>query len=142
MSRKGKPGAPPETLETVLITVEKGLEGDFRGASAGRQVTILTKEQWEAACRDLGETLDWKTRRANLFCEGIEVPNREGTTLRIGSVELEVCEETKPCSVMEKARPGLRAALAPNWRGGYSCRVVKGGQISVGDEVKIVDIND
>jgi len=34
-------------------------------------------------------------------------------------------------------RPGLRAALAPDWRGGVSCRVIAPAEIRVGAAVQI-----
>ena len=101
----------------------------------GRQVTVLFREGWQAACAELGRELPWVTRRANLLVEGVAVPGK-GQRLFIGAAELEVTGETEPCSVMEAASRGLRAALKPEWRGGVTCNVVQGGAIKVGDNVK------
>ena len=38
---------------------------------------------------------------------------------------------------MDEIRPGLTAALTPDWRGGVLGRVVQDGEIAVGDEVRI-----
>jgi MOSC domain-containing protein YiiM len=46
--------------------------------------------------------------------------------------------ETDPCGNMERAHPGLRAALTPNWRGGIYGEVLEGGTLSVGDAVSFV----
>jgi MOSC domain-containing protein YiiM len=94
------------------------------------------REGWDAACRELGVELPWTTRRANLFVEGVPVP-AEGKRLVIGSLVLEVTQETEPCQLMEAAHRGLRAALTPEWRGGVCCRVVQGGTIRVGDRVDV-----
>jgi MOSC domain-containing protein YiiM len=56
--------------------------------------------------------------------------------LRIGDVELEVTKETAPCYLMDQAHEGLLRALKPDWRGGVCCRVVKGGEIRLGDRVQ------
>jgi MOSC domain-containing protein YiiM len=128
--------APLVELENVEIGVKDGVDGDSRGAKAGRQVTVVFREGWDAACRDLGMTLPWTTRRANLFVEGLRVP-RVGEKLVIGTVVLEVTQETAPCSIMEAAQSGLRAALTPEWRGGVCCSVRGAGRISVGDEVHL-----
>ena len=128
--------APLAETPNALVDIAHGIEGDARGAKTGRQVTVLFREGWEAACGELGVVLPWTTRRANLFVEGVPIP-REGGRLLIGSSALEVTQETQPCSLMEKAHIGLRAALTPEWRGGVCCRVVAGGPIQVGDQVRV-----
>lgn len=123
-------------ISEAVIGVANGVAGDARGVRAGRQVTVVFRESWEAACRDLGVELPWTTRRANLLVEGVPVP-REGRRLVIGDAVLEVTQETQPCQVMEAAHRGLRAALTPEWRGGVCCRVLKGGAIRIGDRVDV-----
>jgi MOSC domain-containing protein YiiM len=128
--------APLETLEQAEVTPEAGISGDVRGTKPGRQVTVLFREGWQDACRDAGAPqLDWLTRRANLYVEGLERPRENGVRLTIGEVVLQVADETKPCALMEAAQPGLRAAMKPDWRGGVCCDVVRGGTIRLGDEV-------
>jgi MOSC domain-containing protein YiiM len=101
-----------------------------------RQVTVLFRESWDAACRELGVALPWPTRRANLFVEGMETPRRG--QFRVGEVVLEVTCETAPCQVMEAAHWGLRAALKPDWRGGVCCRVVTAGNVRISDAVELL----
>lgn len=127
---------PMEEMSEVRVTEDGGLDRDRRGHVKGAQVTILAKEAWEAACAEVGEDLPWTNRRANLFVEGVTLPREEGARLRIGDVVLEVRSETDPCSVMEKAKTGLRAALEPDWRGGVRCDVVTGGVLVSGTAVE------
>ena len=57
---------------------------------------------------------------------------------RIGAdVVLEITRETDPCERMEALAEGLRAALTPNWRGGACAMVITGGEIAIGDEIRI-----
>jgi MOSC domain-containing protein YiiM len=128
--------APLIPMDTGEVGTADGLKGDVRGKTRGRQVTVLFREGWEQACRELDVQLPWITRRANLFVEGVPLP-REGSRIIIGSLVLEVTQETQPCGVMEAAQRGLRRALRPEWRGGVCCRVVQGGTIRVGDEVAV-----
>ncbi len=127
---------PLMALSEAVVDIADGVTGDARGQRPGRQVTVVFREGWDAACRELGVELPWTTRRANLLVEGVVVP-REGRRLVIGSLVLEVTQETQPCQVMEAAHRGLRAALTPDWRGGVCCRVVQGGTIRVGDRVDV-----
>ena len=137
IARRNRTRAPMETLERASITVAAGLDGDVRGQLRGRQVTVLTREGWDAACTDLGEALPWTTRRANILLEGLALPQEAGGTIRIGDVALRITGETDPCSRMEEQAAGLRDALAPDWRGGVTCEVAQGGEIAVGDAARL-----
>lgn len=125
--------APMEACDRARVTPERGVEGDFRGKPGKRQVTVLSRESWARACAELGEELPWITRRANLLVSGLEFTAAHvGSTLHFGELVLQITCETDPCERMDQARPGLRAALEPNWRGGVCCRVVAGGGITLG----------
>ncbi len=126
-----------ELVDAATVDVAEGLVGDFRGRSPGRQVTVMGREGWEDACRELGRELDWTVRRANLLVEGLRLEGCTAARIRIGDVLLEVTEETKPCQRMDEASAGLRGALAPGWRGGVSCRVLEGGEVRPGDPVSL-----
>lgn len=137
--------APMQTGGDVEISVEGGVAGDHKGPKFKRRaVTILAREDWEAALAELAATgaevsdLDWTVRRANLLVEGIRLPRAIGATLRVGSVLLEVTYPTTPCARMDEARMGLRKALHPEWRGGATCLVLEGGHVSIGDSVDII----
>ena len=135
IARRARTRAPMETLESTAVTIEAGIEGDLRGALRDRQVTVLAQEDWHAACEDLGNELPWTTRRANVLVEGLTLAEEAGKTIHIGDVSLLITGETDPCVRMEEQAAGLRAALAPGWRGGVTCRVTNGGSIAVGDAV-------
>ena len=134
--------APMTELPTALVTTDFGCQNDFRGKPGQRQVTILSREAWEAACAEIGESLDWKTRRANLLVEGFDLKDSRGATVRIGELVLLVTGETDPCGRMVEAHPKLKAALTPGWRGGALCQVIRDGQISVGDSVTFLPKED
>jgi MOSC domain-containing protein YiiM len=137
LARRAKSRAPMETMDAASVTVAAGIEGDSRGKPDARQVTVLTREAWEAACAELGQAPDWTTRRANILIEGLRVEGKPGRIIRIGEVELEITGETDPCNRMDEQVPGLRQALTPDWRGGVTCRVRHDGNIAVGDAVSL-----
>lgn len=134
-----------ETLEHALVTLDKGVEGDCRGAvpegkKGNRQITVIEAESWAAAMQDLGGTdgLVWSDRRANLLVSSVRLPREAGKVIAIGkSLRIEVRRECDPCSRMDALRDGLRTALTPDWRGGICGRVISEGEIAVGDEVRI-----
>lgn len=122
------------------ISVESGLENDYRGAtSVKRQITLLAKEDWESACKSFDKTIDWKVRRVNLYIEGIELKQSAAKKLKLGKeVILEITGETKPCFRMDEQVNGLTLALMKDWKGGVCCTVIRGGKIQVGDDVQIL----
>lgn len=132
-----------ETLAAAEVGPDCGVLGDYRGKRRANgddrfQVTLLGSEDWQAATAEIGEPVDWTARRANLLVEGVALPRCAGVRIGIGpDVLLETTMETDPCSRMDEAAPGLRAALIPDWRGGVRTRVLAGGIIEIGDEVRI-----
>ncbi len=127
---------PMELRSTVHVSAEAGLTGDCRGGgrSKKRQITILSHEGWSAACKDIGFDLAWHVRRANLYVsEEIFGPSCVGQRLVINDVVLEITGETIPCDRMDAIYLGLRAALVPEWRGGLTARVYRGGYLTLGD---------
>lgn len=134
---RNRPRVPMQSIDSARIDVQSGILGDFRGSQRDRQVTVLSEAAWRRACAEVGAELPWTLRRANLLVDGIEFdPSFVGKRLRIGEVELEVTEETDPCSRMDAQHMGLSAALAPEWRGGVCCKVLKAGDIRIGDAVE------
>jgi MOSC domain-containing protein YiiM len=132
-----------EVLDQLHVTREGGLAGDFRGAvrpggKDRRQVSMIAADKWLVALEELGTVVEWHERRANLLLDGIELPQRPGAVVRIGTgVRLEITCECDPCSRMDTIVPGLKAVLTPDWRGGALARVLQGGDIRVGDPVSI-----
>lgn len=143
IARKAFSKAPMELLDRAAVTVEEGIDGDHRGrvkpgGRARRQVTLMEHGDWRAAMAALAADVPWQERRVNLLVDGLDLPQRPGARLRIGgAVVVEISFECDPCHRMEAVAPGLRAALTPDWRGGVCTRVIAGGDIAVGDEIRI-----
>lgn len=133
LARRARPRAPMEALEAADISEALGLEGDARGASRTRQVTILFAEDWQAAAAQTDPAAPWTTRRANVLVRGLANPRAVGGLLQIGGARIRILVETEPCSRMDAAVPGLRAALTPDWRGGVFGRVEQAGRVALGD---------
>ena len=145
IARHAQPKGPMETLVRVAVTTTEGVHGDFRGAMASskpsrqRQVSLIEADSVSAAMAEAGALLDWSDCRRNLLVQGLRLPREEGTRVQIGdSLVIEVTCECDPCERMDALHRGLRAALTPDWRGGFLGRVVEDGEIAVGDEIRIL----
>lgn len=139
IARRDAKRASMQELESASVTPDTGVAADFRGRPGKRQVTLLSAEVWDTVCDELGSALPWTTRRANLLVRGVELPRQAGGVIQVGPVALRVTMETDPCSRMDEQHDGLRAALVPDWRGGVCCEVISGGDVALGDVVKVND---
>lgn len=143
IARHARPKAPMEVLDRARVSLDGGIEGDFRGAvkpggRGRRQITLMERRDWDAATAALERDIPWQERRVNLLVDGLDLPQLPGAELRIGAeVLVRVTGECDPCSRMETIAPGLKAALTPDWRGGVTAKVINGGEIAIGDEIRI-----
>jgi MOSC domain-containing protein YiiM len=138
IARREKLRAEMETIDSVYVDEKTGLSGDIRGTALKRQVTLLSAKAWSEVCHELEADLPWTTRRANILIENIDFHQDTDYKIQIGEVLLLVTRQTDPCSRMDEQYNGLTNALMSNWRGGVCCSVVRGGDISLGDEVKLI----
>jgi MOSC domain-containing protein YiiM len=125
-------GGPMDAVAQAHAVKDRGLVGNA-DQGGRRQVTVIAREAMEAAGVELGCVVDPRFRRANLMVSGLDLRESRGRVLRIGGLRLEVRGETRPCELMDRALPGLRKALQPEWRGGVYGVVVADGAIRVGD---------
>lgn len=127
-----------DAVQTAMAREGRGLAGSA-DQGGRRQVTVISAEAWRAAESALGDAVDPSERRANLLVSGLDLEATRGRTLGIGGVRVHVRGETRPCERMDEARPGLRRALEPAWRGGVYGEVLDDGEIRVGDPVVWVE---
>lgn len=131
--------AEMQLLDSARVSLAKGVDDDFRGKPSQRQVTVLARESWEAACSEARCDLPWHSRRANLLVEGLNLAQSQGKVLKIGDVRLRITMETDPCERMAELSANLKRALALDWRGGVCCQVITEGSITVDSLVELLD---
>lgn len=125
---------PMESVAEARLVAGQGLEGNAERGGY-RQVTLLDADAWEAATREVGVEVNPAARRANLLVRGVDLHDTANRVLRIAGCRIRIRGETLPCERMDEAAPGLKAALAPAWRGGAYGMVLDGGPLALGDAV-------
>jgi MOSC domain-containing protein YiiM len=128
--RAPKRGLPMEELPEVAALEEVGFENCAHAQLGGkRQVLLVDRETLDALELDPGMI------RENITTEGLNVNGlKQGESLRVGGVLLEVTMACAPCDQIEDLRPGLRKEI--RGRRGMLCRIVKGGIIRRGDGIE------
>lgn len=129
-------------LERALVLGGRGIEGDraTRGAipSGKRHVTLIQAEHLPviAALVGRGEVPPALLRR-NLVVSGINLVALKSLRFRIGEqVLLEGTGPCEPCAKMDAAL-GAGGFQAMRGHGGLTARVIAGGEIAIGDPVRV-----
>lgn len=124
-------GALMQPVSMVEAVVDQGLRDDFQFGRSKRQVLIIECETLDEFGLPIGDV------RENITVEGIQLAGLPaGTRMQVGRALLEVTMDCTPCKFIEAKRPGLRDQMAG--RRGTLFKVIEGGEIKLGDEVRIV----
>jgi len=135
---------PMDGVDALALVAGRGV-AESADRSRTRQVTIIEREAFERVSAELGVEVDPAVRRANVLVSGIELEGCRHHRLHLGACVIELVGETRPCNRMDEAVPGLQAALDAHWGGGAYGRVLVGGEVRVGDAVRLArpaDTND
>lgn len=129
---------PVTPVEAVEAVVERGLVGDrhfMKRAGGKRQVLLLDDADREALGLAPGAV------KENVLVAGIPLESLPpGQRIALGpEVVVELTMKCVPCSKMNRIRPGL---LKESWgRRGQLARVIVGGTVRMGDEVRLLKVN-
>jgi len=127
-------GEPMQAVHEVTAQAGTGLVGDRYHGSRHRHVSVVARDDLNAASTLFGAEIPVELTRRNIVVNGISVPTSPGDRLRIAGVELEVVRIAAPCKLMEELiGDGAKAALRR--RAGTIFRLHSSGAIAVGDAV-------
>jgi MOSC domain-containing protein YiiM len=139
--RSEKKGTQKINIKKGKLEQEYGLEGDAHASSAWhRQVSLLALESIKKM-RLLGLDVKPGDFAENITCEGIELFTLPvGTVLNIGKeVVLEISQIGKECHSGCAIFKTTGKCIMP--KEGVFARVIKGGDVEEGDEIKISNYN-
>lgn len=125
-----------EIVEEAELVTGKGIRGDrYQRAGGKRQVSLIQKEHLPVIAALAGRPAPPELLRRNLVIEGVPLSALRRLRFSIGDVILEGSDRCAPCSRMEEALgDGGYAAMLD--MGGILARVIEGGTIRLGDEVR------
>lgn len=128
---------PMREVDTTDAIAGIGLFGDrYASASGKRGVTLIQAEHLPAIAALSGHSVVApSTLRRNVVVSGIPLIALKDKRFRIGDLLLEGTGPCEPCSLMERALgPGGYNAMRGH--GGICARILQGGPLHVGAEVR------
>ena len=133
-------GAPMEPRVTVTAIANSGLVGDRYADATNRrgsdyQLTLIEIENIEAFAESVRRPFTPDMPRRNVVTQGVRLNDLCGKHFRVGDVVLEGIELCEPCALFAQ-RAGREVLKHFLHRGGLRTRIVEGGEIRVGDEIK------
>lgn len=135
--RKGIQKSP---VESARFIENHGIEGDAHAGNWHRQVSLLSFEKIEAF-RAKGADVDYGAFGENLVVTELDFRSLPvGTLLRSGDVLLEITQIGKACHSHCQIYQVMGDCIMP--REGVFARVLKGGELHVGDSMEIQERED
>lgn len=124
-------------VDAVEALTEKGLRGDrYKSASGKRGITLIQEEHLPAIAALSGhDRVLPSLLRRNVVVSGIPLIALKDREFRIGDLVLQGTGPCEPCSMMEAAL-GAGGYNAMRGHGGICARIVQGGVLRIGDEVR------
>ena len=132
--RKGEQKHP---VPEIQLKFRHGIVGDAHAGDWHRQISLLAEESVDTMRASCPIPLDPGVFAENINTEGVDLKHLPvGTHLRIGETEVEVTQIGKECHSDCAIRRQTGDCIMP--REGVFARVVKGGTIHTGDEMKLL----
>jgi MOSC domain-containing protein YiiM len=139
--------ADMQALAEVEAISGVGLRGDRYAAGSGfysqrptdpgaREVTLIEAETLDALRTECDIELSVAQHRRNLTLRGVRLGDLLGQRFTVGEVVLEGVRDCPPCEHLELLT-GKRLLRPLLERGGLRARILVGGAIRVGDEVRM-----
>lgn len=127
----------------ISISVKEGLEGDHFSKEGGkRMVTLIQKEHLDTVSAILNKNISGAHTRRNMVISGINLNALHDAEFQLGDeVVLQGTGFCHPCSRMEE-NLGTGGFNAMRGHGGITAKVVRGGMIKCGEEVRFIRVNE
>ena len=128
--------ADMNVVKKVKAKFETGLEGDRYQKDGKRQVTAIQFEHLLAATAIMKTPVRPEMVRRNIVVKGLNLLALKEQQFKIGSVILETTGQCHPCSRMEE-NLGAGGYNAMRGHGGITAKIIKSGEIKMGDKVSL-----
>lgn len=139
---------PMRGLSRAEAIAGQGLAGDRYQTGSGfysqtpttpgaRELTLIAEEALNAVAVETGIEIPLHEHRRNITTRGIDVDALLGQQFRIGEALCEGVRACPPCNHLDEltGKPLLKPLVR---RGGLRARIIRSGEIRVGDRIELI----
>lgn len=132
-------GEQPHQVDVAVGHAAMGLEGDRNFGDADPDscnITLIEAEAFERQRHEHGLDLSPASARRQVLVRGVDLGDFIGRRFVVGELECEGEERCEPCNHLSKL-VGTQVVLKGLLHTGLRARILNGGTIRVGDEVRL-----
>ena len=133
---------PIKEVNSIEVLANKGIIGDRHFHEFNdpyNQLSLIESENIDDYNIRFGLNIPYIDFRRNVITKGIRLNDLVGKKLKVGSVELDAIDLCRPCRHLTEMLNQNNILKEFLRKGGLRCQILSSENISVGNEIKILD---
>ena len=130
-----------EKVKSIEVVSGKGIKGDryFHDFNDERnQLTLIESENIDYYNKTFNTNFKYLEFRRNLVTQNIQLNDLIGKTLIVGEIKIKAHDLCRPCKNLQGKLGKDNIIKEFLRRGGLRCEILNSGNITIGDNIKII----
>ena len=130
-----------DKVESIEVVSGKGIKGDryFHDFNEeGNQLTLIESENIDYYNKTFNTNFKYLEFRRNLVTQNIQLNDLIGKTLIVGEIKIKAHDLCRPCKNLQEKLGKDNIIKEFLRRGGLRCEILNSGNITIGDNIKII----
>ena len=130
-----------EKVKSIEVVSGKGIKGDryFHDFNEEKnQLTLIESENIDYYNKTFKTNFKYLEFRRNLVTQNIQLNDLIGKTLIIGEIKIKAHDLCRPCKNLQEKLGKDNIIKEFLRRGGLRCEILNSGNITIGDDIKII----
>ena len=130
-----------EKVESIEVVSGKGIKGDryFHDFNEEKnQLTLIESENIDYYNKTFNTNFKYLEFRRNLVTQNIQLNDLIGKTLIVGEIKIKAHDLCRPCKNLQGKLGKDNIIKEFLRRGGLRCEILNSGNITIGDNIKII----
>tara|TARA_B100001250_G_C19480424_1_gene648449 strand:- start:233 stop:676 length:444 start_codon:yes stop_codon:yes gene_type:complete len=130
-----------EKVKSIEVVSGKGIKGDryFHDFNEEKnQLTLIESENIDYYNKTFKTNFKYLEFRRNLVTQNIQLNDLIGKTLIVGEIKIKAHDLCRPCKNLQEKLGKDNIIKEFLRRGGLRCEILNSGNITIGDDIKII----